>query len=96
MLHKLSPAFLFRSLVDKSETNTCLLWLMPFLDGDRDVVSNNDSALVDELGIMLFWLQRPAGCTDNIDVICYSLFQRLGFATLCLTRFFRRSGRGLK
>ena len=49
MFHKLSPAILFRSLVDKTETKTWLLWLLPFLDGDRDVVSNNDSALVDKL-----------------------------------------------
>ena len=83
MLHKLLKAILFSSLVNKSETKTCLLWLIPLLEGDRDVVSNNGSALVDKLGGVLRGLQRPAGCTvDNLDGICFSWFERLGCATL--------------
>ena len=82
MFHKLFEAIFFCSLLDKTETNTCLLWLIPLLDGDRDVVSNNGSALVDKLGGVLLGLQRLAGCTDNLDGICFSLFQHLGCATL--------------
>ena len=84
MFHKLFEAIFFCSLIDKSETsNSCLLWLIPLLDGDRDVVSNNGSALVDKLGGVLAWLQRPAGCTVvNLNGACFSLFHRLGCATL--------------
>ena len=85
MFHKLLEAIFFCSLIDKSETcsNSCLLWLIPLLDGDRDVVSNNGSALVDKLGGVLLWLQRLAGCTvDHLDGIYFSLFQRLGCTTL--------------
>ena len=83
MFYKLLEAIFFCSLIDKSETKTCLLWLMPLLEGDRDVVSNNGSALVDKLGGVLLGLQRLAGCTvDNLDGIYFSLFQRLGCATL--------------
>ena len=83
MFHKLVEAIFFCSLIDKSETKTCLLWLIPLLDGDRDVVSNNGSALADKLGGVLAGLQRPAGCTvDNLDGACFSWFHRLGCATL--------------
>jgi hypothetical protein len=45
----------FGSNVDKTSSNTCHLWLIPFLNGDRDGVPNNHSALIYKFCHVLFF-----------------------------------------
>ena len=47
MSHERLPKIVFGSIVDKTSrwASSIRLWLIPILNGDRDVVPNNDSAL---------------------------------------------------
>ncbi len=55
------------SIVDITNFFTCILWLIPFLNGDRDVVPNNHSALIYKYSRVLFWSNRFAIFIDFVD-----------------------------
>ena len=78
--------------VGADPANFRIPWLIPFSDGDRDVVPNNNTALLHKFFSDINWSNGFAVGSDFFDPVPDMVVQLFGWASFRPYRRFARSG----